>query len=69
MADCLNCKKCIRYEVYDWQWGRFIFDKKCSVDVRVFIDGKLNPWDMLCDKFEHGEAKIIPMTDAEKRKY
>ena len=69
MADCLNCKNCIRQEVYDGQWGMFIFDKRCSSGVMVIKDGRINPWDMLCDKFEHGEPKIISMSKEEKRKY
>ena len=69
MADCLNCKNCIRQEVYDGQWGRFIFDKRCSANVRIIKDGRLNPWDMICDKLENGKPKIVPMTNEDKRKY
>jgi len=69
MADCLNCVNCIRLEVYDGQWGRFIFDKRCSVDVMVIKNGRINPWDMSCDKFKHGEAKVVPMSKEEKRRY
>lgn len=69
MADCLNCKNCIRREVYDGQWGRFIYSRDCSAKVSVIANGKLNPWDMECDKFEYGEAKIVPMTEEEKCKY
>jgi hypothetical protein len=69
MADCLNCKNCIREEVYDGQWGRFIFDKRCLSNVRVIIDGRINPWSMSCDKFEHGNPKIVPMSDEEKHKF
>lgn len=69
MANCLECKNCIRQEVYDGQWGMFKYDKRCSIGVRVIIDGRLNPWDALCDKFEYGEPKIFPMTNEEKRKY
>jgi hypothetical protein len=69
MADCLNCKLCIREEVYDGQWGRFIFNKRCSSGVMVIKDGRINPWDMSCDKFEHGEAKIVLMSKEEKQKY
>lgn len=69
MADCLNCKNCVREEMYDYQWGMFIFDRECSANVRVIIDGEINPWSMVCDKFEYGESKIIPMTDEQKRKY
>jgi len=67
MADCLNCKHCIRYELYDGQWGMFKFDKKCSIGVSVIRNGKINPWDMECDKFEHGDPSIINMTDKEKQ--
>ena len=69
MADCLNCKNCIREEVYDGQWGKFLFSRNCSVGVSVIIDGKLNPWNMKCDKFEHGEVKVIRMAEEEKCKY
>lgn len=69
MADCLNCKNCIRYELYDGQWGMFKFDRYCSAKVSVIINGKINPWDMECDKFEYGEAKIVPITEEEKCKY
>lgn len=69
MADCLNCKECIRQEVYDGQWGMFKFDKKCSVGVKNIINGRTNPWDMPCDKFQHGESKIIFLTKEEKRRY
>jgi acetate kinase len=69
MADCLNCKNCIRREVYDGQWGRFIYSRDCSAKVSVIANGKLNPWDMECDKFEYGEAKIVPMTEEEKQEY
>ncbi len=69
MADCLNCKNCIRQEVYDGQWGRFIFDKRCSVGVSVIINGRLNPWNMVCDKFDMGEPQIIYKTEEEKRGY
>lgn len=69
MADCLNCKNCIREEVYDGQWGMFKFDKRCSVGIMVIKDGKINPWNMSCDKFEHGEPRITFMSLEEKRKY
>jgi len=69
MADCLNCKNCIRREVYDGQWGMFIWDKICSADVKVIKDGRINPWDMVCDKFEYGKPKIVPKTNKEKMKY
>ena len=69
MADCLNCKNCIRDEVYDQQWGMYIFNKRCSVGVRVIKDGKINPWDMICDKFKHGEPKIILADAEEKQRY
>jgi hypothetical protein len=68
-ADCLNCKHCIREEFYDGQWGMFKFDKKCSAGVFVIKDGRINPWDMSCDKFEHGNPKIDPMSEEGKRKY
>lgn len=69
MADCLNCINCIRLEVYDGQWGMFKYEKRCSVDIMVIKDGRINPWDMPCDKFEHGVPKIITMSKEEKRKY
>ena len=69
MADCLNCKHCIRQEIYDGQWGMFYFDTRCSAGVFVIKDGKINPWDMPCDKFEHGEPVIRKMTDEEKQNY
>jgi hypothetical protein len=69
MADCLNCKNCIREEVYDGQWGMFKFDKRCLVGVMVIKDGRINPWNMPCDKFEHGDAKIVSMSNEEKQKY
>lgn len=69
MAECLKCANCVRREVYDGQWGRFLFDKDCSAKVRVIKDGKLNPWDMICDKFELGEPKIVALTDEQKKKY
>jgi hypothetical protein len=69
MADCLNCKNCIRREIYDGQWGMFKFDRECSAKVSVIVNGKLNPWNMSCDKFEYGEPIIICMTNEEKQKY
>lgn len=69
MADCLNCINCIRQEVYDGQWGRFQFSKRCSVGVLVIRDGKINPWDEPCNKLEYGEPKIVSMSKEEKRKY
>ena len=69
MADCLNCKNCIRFEVYDGQWGMFKFDKRCSANVSVIKDGRLNPWDMECNQFECGNPTIANMTDREKQEY
>jgi len=69
MADCLNCKNCVRKEVYDGQRGMFIYNKICSAGVMVIKDGKINPWDMSCDKFEYGKPKIVSMSDENKPKY
>lgn len=69
MADCLNCKNYTRQEVYDGQWGMFKFQGICTVGVSVIINGRINPWDMPCDKIEYGEPKVVYMTDKEKRKY
>lgn len=67
--DCLNCKNNIRKEIYDGQWGMFKYDRACLVGVRIIKDGKLNPWNEPCDKFEQGDNKIINLTDEEKRRY
>jgi hypothetical protein len=69
MPDCLNCKKNIRREVYNQQWGMFHFSNECSIDVRIIKNGRLNPFSAPCDKFEHGEPKIIFISDKEKQKY
>jgi hypothetical protein len=69
MTDCLKCNKCIRQEVYDGQWGRFIFTNKYSVNVRIIINGRLNPWNKVCHEFECGEPKINFMSNEEKQKY
>lgn len=69
MPDCLNCKNNIRQEIYNQQWGMFQFYNRCSLGVKIIKDGKLNPWDIPCDKFEYGEPKIVSMTNEEKRRW
>lgn len=69
MADCLNCKNNIRTEIYDGQWGMFYFQNMCSLKVCIIKDGKINPWDATCNKFEYGEPKIEKMTKEEKQSY
>jgi hypothetical protein len=69
LADCLNCKNCKRQETYDGEWGMFIFTRICLAGVSVVKNGRVNPWDMICDKFEHGEPKIVFLTEKQKRKF
>jgi hypothetical protein len=69
MGDCLNCKKNIRQEVYNGQWGMFQFSNRCSIGVSIIKDGKVNPFSEPCDKFEYGEPQIRNMTEKEKNRY
>ena len=68
MTDCLNCKNCLRTEIYDGQWGRFIFIRECSVKALVIVNGRLVP-NNPCVKFEKGEPEFNYITDKEKGKY